>query len=533
LVSGLETTDIPGSEDGFFHVVAYYRLAIKRKYIYVLGMRNSTPFFDAFGPLLFGRPPVSGIAEAFAKFSQCATLSHLRKLFGAAIPTALLAPRTGGKNSRQRLFSLEVVFWTFLDQVQTPGGACREAVRKVMAVARRKLGRDGGEPMSQQTSAYCQARARLPLKVLDDIHDHLAERLHNHIPQGGLWHERHVRVIDGTSCSMPDTEANQARWPQSTSQRPGCGFPIMNLVGVFCLHSGALIKAAYGDRGTHETTLFRRLWGTFQPGDLALSDRGFCSYAALAGLRSRGVDSLMRLPEKKIRVTIGSKLPKEPNFDVIITWERPAQRPPGLSPEDFVLLPESIAVRVVRYTIAKAGFRTQSVTLVTTLLDSAIPSSDLAELYFQRWGVELRFREIKIHLHMDILRCKSPHMVEREVRMHFIAYNLVRCLMQKAALTHAVELARVSFKGALDTLRQFANALSGAENKPRTVAAMVDEMLSAIARDLVPLRPDRAEPRVRKRRPKNYRLMTKPRREMGPLPRRKNGVERNPKTGLS
>lgn len=496
-------------------------------------MRNLTPFFDAFGPLLFGRPPVSGIAEAFAKFSTCTTLSHLRKLFGAAVPAIILAPRSRGENSRQRLFSLEVVFWTFLDQVQTPGGSCREAVRKVMALARRKFVRNDAAAMSPHTSAYCQARARLPLKVLDDIHDHLAEHLHNHIPLDGLWHNRHVRVVDGTSLSMPDTDTNQTRWPQSKSQKPGCGFPAMNLVGIFCLHSGALMQAAYGERSTHETKLFRQLWDTFAPGDLALTDRGFCSYAAVAGLLSREVDALMRLPEKKIRVAIGSKLPKEPNFDVTVTWQRPAQRPPGVSPEDFALLPKRFEIRVIRYTIAKPGFRTQSVTLVTTLLDPAISSSDLAELYFQRWGVELRFREIKIHLNMDILRCKSPHMIEREVRMHFIAYNLVRCLMQKAALTHDVELARVSFKGSLDTLRQFANAASGAQNKPRTLVALVDEMLLAIARDLVPLRPDRVEPRVRKRRPKNYRLLTKPRKEMGPLPHRKIGVENPPKVPLS
>jgi hypothetical protein len=241
----------------------------------------------------------------------------------------------------------------------------------------------------------------------------------------------------------------------------------------------------------------------------------------------------MRLPEKKIRVAITSQLPKAANFDVIVTWKRPAQRPRTMSPDEFALLPESLPARVVRYTIAHPGFRTQSVTLVTSLLDPSITASDLADLYFRRWGVELHFRVIKIHLHMDILRCKSPHMIERELRMHFIAYNLIRCLMQKAALTHDVDLRRVSFKGALDALRQFANAAAGAEHKPRTLSALVEEMLLAIARDLVPLRPCRTEPRVRKRRPKNYRLMTKPRREIGPLPHRKIGVENPPKQALT
>lgn len=496
-------------------------------------MNNSTPFFQAFGPLLFGKPPVSALAEAIAKFSQFRSLSDLRKAFGCYIPQALLAPTEGGTNSRRRLFSLEVVFWSFLDQVQTPGAACREIVRKVMAFTRRKFPRQEGGSMSPRTTAYCKARAKLPLDVLDKINDHLVDRLLKHIPRSALWHGRQIKLVDGTGLSMPDTPANQARWPQSKSQKPGCGFPTMRLVGIFCLLSGALIRAAHGDRHTHETKLFQTLWDALSPGDLLVADRGFCSFATFALLLARGVDCLMRLPEKKIRKAIGSQLPKTANFDVIITWKRPAQRTPVQTPTDFALLPEGIPVRIVRYTIARRGFRTQCVTLVTTLLDASLPACDLAELYFRRWQIELHFREIKIHLHMDVLRCLSPHMIERELRMHFIAYNLIRCVMQKAALTHDVDLCRLSFKGCLDTVRHFANATCATVDKPRTISALLDEMLLAIACDPLPHRPGRSEPRVKKRRPKNYRLLTKPRREMGPLPHRKLGIENNPKNRLS
>lgn len=496
-------------------------------------MRNSTPFFKAFGPLLFGRPPVSALAEAFAKFSQCSSLSQLRSAFGCFIPQALLGRRSSGQNSRRRIFSLDVVFWTFFDQVQTPDGSCREAVLKVMAFVRRKFPRKGEPSMSPDTSAYCQARAKIPLDVLDKISAHLVDRMQARIPASELWHGRNVRLVDGTGISMPDTPANQARWPQSKSQKPGCGFPAINLAGVFCLLTGALIKAAYGDRHTHETRLFKDLWDALKEGDLLVADRGFCSFGAIAALLARGVDCLMRLPEKKIRKAISSQLPKAANFDVCVSWKRPARRPRTMTREEFALLPESIPVRVIRYAIARRGFRTRSVTLVTTLIDAAIPAPDFAELYFRRWGIELHFREIKILLNMDILRCLTPHMIERELRMHFIAYNLIRCVMQKAALTHDVDLKRVSFKGSLDTVRQFVNAASGAEDKPRTLSALVDEMLLAIARDLNPHRPGRSEPRVRKRRPKNYPLLTKPRREMGPLPHRKYGVENHPKSALT
>jgi len=496
-------------------------------------MNTSTPFFKRFGPLLFGKPPVSALTEAFSKFSECGSLSQLRKTFGAYIPQALLARTSCGDNSRRRLFSLDVVFWSFFDQVQTPNGSCREAVRKVMALVRRKFPREKDAAMSEASSSYCQARAKIPLDVLDKINTHLVERMQNHIPDGALWHGRHVKLVDGTGLSMPDTPPNQARWPQSKNQKPGCGFPAMNLVGIFCLLTGALVQAAHGDRHTHESKLFQALWSALQKGDLLVCDRGFCSFGAIANLLIRRVDSLMRLPENKIRKAIGSQLPKTANFDVTVTWKRPMQRVPSMTPEEFAQLPEAIPVRVVRYTIAHPGFRTQSVTIVTTLLDASIPAADIADLYFRRWGIELHFREIKISLNMDVLRCLSPAMIERELRMHYIAYNIIRSVMQKAALTHDVDLRRLSFKGCLDTVRQFANATSGAEDKPRTISAMIYEMLRAIARDLNPHRPGRSEPRVKKRRPKNYRLLTKPRREMGPLPHRKSGVENHPKTCLT
>lgn len=496
-------------------------------------MRSATPFFKCFGPLLFGKPPVSALTEAFSKLSECGSISQLRKTFGSYIPQALLARKSSGDNSRRRIFPLDVVFWSFFDQVQTPNGSCREAVRKVMAFLRRKFPREEGATMSPDTSAYCQARVKIPLDVLDKINTHLVERMQNHIPHSELWHGRHVKLVDGTGVSMPDTPANQASWPQSKSQKQGCGFPSMNLVAIFCLLTGALVKAAHGDRRAHEVRLFQSLWSGLEKGDLVVADRGFCSFSAFANLLACGVDSLMRLPEKKIRKAIGSQLPKTENFDVIVTWKRPTQRTPSMTPEEFALLPESLPVRVVRYTVAHPGFRTQTVTLVTTLLDDVIPATDLADLYFRRWDMELHFREIKIHLNMDALRCLSPKMIERELRMHFIAYNLIRCVMQKAALTHDVDLKRLSFKGCMDTVRQFANATCGAEDKPRTISAMVDEMLLAIARDPNPHRPGRSEPRVKKRRQKNYRLLTRPRHEMGPLPHRNDGIEIHPKSSLS
>jgi len=455
------------------------------------------------------------------------SLAELRQLFGSYFPAALLARTSSRDNSRQRIFSLEVIFWAFLDQVLTPQGPCRETVRKIMAWHRFENPRGRLGDMSGDTSAYCRARLRLPLKTIKDIGSHLIARLQANTPADALWHGRRVKLVDGTGISMPDTAPNQAFYPQTKSQKPGCGFPLMNLVGIFCMSSGALLNIAYGGRRTHETKLFASLWHTVERGDVIVEDRGFCSFGAIANLRARGADVLARLPEKKCRQAIGSQLPKSGDCDVLVTWTRPSKPPPAMSEEEFESLPQTMTVRVIRMDISRHGFRTQTITLITTLSDPAITAQELAALYFRRWEIELHFREIKVLLNMDVLRCKTPEMIERELLMHLVAYNLVRTLMQQSALSHGADLRRLSFKGCLDTVRHFANAAHAAHGKPRTIQALIQEMLLTIARDPNPFRPGRKEPRAVKRRRKNYRLLTKPRHEMGRLPHRKIGLESN------
>ena len=225
-------------------------------------MQFKTPFFKCLGPLLFGKPPVCALKAAFESMARCQSLAQLRELFGCYFPAALLAPTSSGDNSRERLFSLEVIFWGFLAQVQTPLGSCREALRKIMAEKRRQAPREQTGAMSASTAGYCSARARIPLQVISRISAHLVERMHKDIPRGALWHGRRVKLVDGASVSMPDTPENQERWPQSSGQKPGCGFPMMKLVGVFCMLTGALIEAATGNETQHESILFKSLWGT-------------------------------------------------------------------------------------------------------------------------------------------------------------------------------------------------------------------------------------------------------------------------------
>ena len=238
----------------------------------------------------------------------------------------------------------------------------------------------------------------------------------------------------------------------------------------------------------------------------------------------------MRLHQmRKADFRTGRRLGPE---DRLVVWQKP-KRTEAWSEEEFAALPETLTLRMIRLRVATPGFRTQSVVLVTTLLDAeAYPAEQLRELYGRRWQVELHFQQIKTHLAMDVLRCKSPALIEREVRMHQIAYNLVRSLMQRSAHLHRVSLRRLSFKGTLDTLRHW-SVLVAAETTPRAQQTLIDHMLARIAGDPVPERPGRSEPRAKKRRGKNYQLLTKPRGQTGNLPRRNRAKVKQPKRVLS
>jgi len=364
-----------------------------------------------------------------------------------------------------------------------------------------------------ETGAYCQARARLEVATLEKIGTHLAERLEGNLREEDLWLGRPVKIVDGTTASMPDTPANQAAWPQPRSQKPGCGFPLVKLVGLFSQASGALLHLAEGARHQGELLVARQLWPCLKPLDVLLADRAFCAYQDLADLRRQGADAVMRLHQARpADFRRGRRL--GPN-DRLVTWRKPAQRPRGCTPEAFAAWPETLVLRMVRYRIETPGFRSEEVILITTLLEAErYPLQALAELYLERWGVELHFREIKVLLGMDVLRCLTPAMVRKEIALHRIAYNLVRLLMQRASMIHRVRLRRISFKGTLDSLHHFADALHALAGKPRRQSQLLDQLLEAIAHDVLPERPGRAEPRARKRRAKNYHLLTKPRRQM-------------------
>ena len=487
-------------------------------------MRNKTPFLPNFGSLLFGRPPKSEQSKAHEKLQSAQSLGDLKAACGDSIPDNFLAPTAKGAHSRRRQYSLPVVFWAFLAQVLSPNISCREIVRRLQAW---RIASGTEIESSPQTVAFCKARCKLSEKTLTDISKHIANRCERNIPQDALWKGRHVKVVDGPTISRPDTIANQEQYPQHSSQKPGCGFPLMRLVGLFSLASGALLHFAKSSIHVHETLLFRQIWGFFEKDDILLGDRGFCSFYALSELKKRGIDSVIRLNQtRKTDMTKGKKLGLNDRLQV---WKKPAQVPKGITEEEFAQIPETLTLRVVEIHFAANGFRSTNCLIVTTLLDAVVyPVTALGELYFQRWGIELHFRELKTLLGMEILRCRSPHMIARELLMHTIAYNVIRYIMQSASIRNNKPLARISFKGSLDTLRHWAPLIDAARKSPRKQRELLLEMLQIIASDPLPERPNRSEPRAKKRRAKNYQLLSKPRKSTGHLPRR-NRPSKKPK----
>jgi len=364
--------------------------------------------------------------------------NELASLFAAQLAAPCLEPPKQGPHCRNRHYSLTVTFWTFLWQILNPGSPCREAVRKVMAwfalLARPKL--------SPDDSPYCQARKRLPKPILLRALQTAAQAAEQGARQSWRFHDHDVKVADGTTVLAPDTPKNQRAFPQHRNQTPGCGFPLIRLVALFSLTSGALLAVATGNKHSAELQLFRRhLWKLLKRTDILLADRGFCDYVTLAWLKlKRDVHCVLRLQHCRPHdLRRGKRLGK---WDRLVLWQKPLGRTRTATRKLWRSLPEQLTLRLIAYPVSIPGFRARRIFLVTTLLDPiAYPAVELAQLYLRRWGVELFLRQIKTTLQMEMLSGKSPAVLEREILMHFIAYNLIRCVMVQAASISDLDLA--------------------------------------------------------------------------------------------
>lgn len=435
-----------------------------------------------------------------ATFAQATDLPFARLLTAAD-----LHPRLPAAGADEPVYTPLVTLALFLAQVFDADHSCRQAVARL--VAQRAL--RGDSACAAGTGAYCKARQRLPEATLHALLQGAGQRLHAAALPGWRWHGRRVTIIDGTTVTMADTPANQAAYPQPAGQQPGLGFPMARLGVLMCLATGAVVDAAvaaYRGKGTGELALLRQLWQHLAPGDVLLGDRLYCSYFEIALLQQRGVDVVLHKHQsRRTDFRTGRRLGPD---DHEVTWTKPS-RPDWLDAATYAALPATLTLREVAVRVHQPGRRRRRLVVVTTLRDpQAIPRAAVAGAYRQRWQGEVDLRAIKEGMQMGQLRCKTPAMVRKEIWLHLLAYNLVRGVLAQAADRHQRQPRQLSFTGALQTLNAFA---FGLQTSAAPSGALLERLWAAVARHRVGDRPDRVEPRAKKRRKKNYPLLTQPR----------------------
>jgi hypothetical protein len=418
------------------------------------------------------------------------------------------ASRAAGHHWRRCFWSPTVTILTFLRQVLHGNCSCRQAVAMTLAPQISQASSDA-DKMAADPSAYSQARQKLPLPVLQELNRRTIQGVQMEASALRLWCGRRVQIVDGASVSMPDMPELQKAFPQPWNQKPGCGFPVARLVVVFCWASGCLLDWVADSLNVGELNLVRRLYARLTRGTVVLGDRYFGSYYDLFLLRERGLEGVFRLHQRRpIDLRCGQHLGER---DHLLTWTKPKLCPRGVSAEAWSEVPQSLVVRHMRADVAIAGFRTQKLELVTTLLDHTIYTADkLAGLYRDRWLAELNIRSLKTTMKMEILKCQTREMVLKELLVYQLAYNLIRLLMWRAASSCAVDVRRMSFAGTQQRINAFLPYLAQCHSSAEYERLGL-RLLRYITADMLPDRPNRIEPRAVKRRPKNYRRLTVPR----------------------
>ncbi len=440
------------------------------------------------------------------QFLQDEDLPFTNVLSEAVIAQALQAIELVWKD---RIYTPLVTLWVFLGQVLSQDHSCRAAVARLIAhrVAR------GQRPCSAETSAFCQARKRLPEKFFAEVARTAGQSLEDNAKKQWLWKRRRVLAYDGSTVSMPDTAENQQAYPQPPQQQPGLGFPLARMAAFFSLSCGAVIDLAicpYAGKGNSEMGMLHKLWGVLRSGDIMLADRYMCAWHEIFLLKQRGVDSVIRLNHhRRADFRRGKRLGRG---DHIVEWPKPYFIR-SMKWQDFKVLPELLTIRETRVQVRQPGFRSRNMIIVTTLLDAEeVTAGDLAGLYRARWNAELDLRSLKQTMQMDILRCKTPELVRKEIWTHILAYNLIRTIIAQAAANHGIEPRTISFKGAIQTLKAFQPLIATQGDRDRSHRRyLYQKLLDAVATHRVADRPDRFEPRQRKRRQKKYDRMMKPR----------------------
>jgi len=475
-----------------------------------IGVKNTTPFLTGFSTLLSGsckRSTQAILSEARRDLLHGGI--DLQRQFRNEIDPALLEEFSS--TERVRDYPDPLVFWAFLFQVSHDGSSCANAVSQVQQWAKR-----AGLPVpSANTGAYCTARSGLPEEMLRAVHRSLCRQLDANLPEKMRWRGLRPLAEDGSSAQAPDTDANRAVWPYPAGQSEGCGMPVVRLGGLVDLSHGGLHDFAHSDLDTSELRAHEKLQNDYiGKGDVLIADRLYSGYEVIAGLLGKGAHFIGRVHQaRKVDFRRGRRVGPD---ERIVAWKKPRQAPKGsrLGPEAWEALPDTLEVRIIRCQGPDREGKNRVRYVVTTLLDAeAYPSEEVASLYLHRWEIEVRFRDIKTILGMELLRTKSPEMVRKEILMHMIFYNLIRLLMLKAGSTHHVNHRRLSFRGVQQALHACRSGFADLGGRPEKWKQATAQMWERIAERIVIERPGRNEPRRVKRRPKCTRWMQKPRQE--------------------
>lgn len=408
-----------------------------------------------------------------------------------------------------RIYTTTVTLWVFLSQVLSIDHGCVSAVAKLIHYRCAR----GLRRCSSQTGMYCIARNKLDEGAMHRLVTKTGQDIEDQSPDRCLWLGHRVVTADGTTITMADTPENQAKYPQQRGQAVGCGFPIMRVVVFFALSTGVVLETAMGKyRGklTAEVSLFREIDQIIQENDIFLADRAYSGWFDMARLMARGAHVVVRKHQaRQSDFRFGTPMGKE---DHVICLSRPP-RPKWMSHEEYASYPEFIRIREIKIRVENKGFRTREIIVHTSLLDPRNYSKeDISALFRRRWQAELHLRSLKTVMQMDHLRCKCPHRVRNELRVHMLAYNLIRQVMSEAAISGNLRPWQISFKGTMSTVVELLPSLNVISN----VGELCDVLYESCRRHIVDNRPDRYEPRVLKRRAKGYKLMQKPRSQYKP-----------------
>jgi Transposase DDE domain len=431
-----------------------------------------------------------------------ATLCQIETRLKPMLPPNCLDNNPAKAHSRSRLLPLDRTFWCWLWQILQCNTACREVMKQLCLLLKLH-----GRSMAENSSAYCQSRKLIALELLRRIDSHVAQRAWADTPQSTLLQGRRLKGLDGTSVRLADTQANQKDFPQSSSQKPGTGFPVMKIAALFCIASGAILAHATGSLWTSEISLAAQLLSSLSPLDVLIVDRGFCNYALAALLSQNQVDVIARVPTtiRNIDFRKGKRLASK---DALFVWKKSKRPCQWLALDRWLGLPQTLTVRILRVRVRLPGIRVREITLMTTLVDPVLyPAKAIAQAYQLRWRQEMCFDDLKTTLDMAHLKSLSPAMARKELCMFLIAHNLLRCLMAQAAAQAQIQPQRISFKGTLDGLRQCSIALSRSKSKAMRTTVW-HQFISGLGDNPVPQRPGRIEPRAVKRLYKYEKLIT-------------------------